>query len=78
MSYRCQSCGAHVDGPMRRHIRYREDRTVASEVPVCDACAAKLRKGEQLASLTRSNAPERTKRRVANVPPAYQEPQFGE
>lgn len=78
MSYRCGGCGAHVDGPMRRHIVYRDSRSggteVASEVPACDACLRKLQSGATLASL-RQRLTE--KRAAQAVEPEYEGPQFG-
>lgn len=78
MSYRCSGCGAHVDGPMRRHTTYREryegGTEIASEVPACDACLRKLRAGATLASLK----PRQTVKRAATaIEPEYNGPEFG-
>lgn len=73
MSYRCQACGAHVDGPMRRHVVRKPSGDIASEVPACAACLKQLRDGTPLASLL----PQAPKRASNAVEPEYEGPRFG-
>lgn len=59
MCYRCEVCDTVVGpgSPLRRHVIYREDGSIAREVPSCDRCLLLLENGapiEELVALTQS------------------------
>lgn len=56
---------------MRRHVTYRPDGKIQSEIPVCQSCAEKLRNG----SATQQPTKKPTTKRI--YAPTYEEPIFG-
>ncbi len=58
MCYRCSICQAvvGVKQPLRRHIVYRNNGEIATEMPACDSCLRGLQAGVTLSTLQKTSA----------------------
>lgn len=83
MSYRCEGCGQHCTGQMRRHVVHRirkekryvdnvwqevELKQVAAEVPVCAGCQTELAHGVTVQQIVERYRPQEAQSHVLPVP----------
>lgn len=54
--YRCSICSTQRSGNMLRHVLYKPDGNIATEMPVCQSCKNELDAGVPLAGLRKRYA----------------------